>query len=111
MRLTDHTCAFCFADRAALRFDRKSRPYVACGACGARAFLVGMREAVRWLAIAQPLLTARAEELTGDPEASARARQQEARVAAALRTVLAPPRDRPIEVSAGSMVQPIEAVR
>lgn len=89
MKLDDATCAFCLGDRASLRFDRKGRPYVACQSCGARAFLVSLRDAVRWLAIVQPLLSARAEELAADADSAARATQMEARVAGALRAILA----------------------
>lgn len=90
MRLRDLTCAFCFAERSALRFDRKSRPYFTCAACGARSFLTSMREAVRHLALVEPLVRARAEQIGQDEDAAAKAAAHESGVAAAFRAVLAP---------------------
>ena len=55
MRLRDLTCAFCLSERSALRFDKKGRPYFSCGACGTRCFVPALREAVRHLAIVEPL--------------------------------------------------------
>lgn len=91
MQLADHTCPFCLGGRSCLRFDRKGRPYFSCGACGARSFLVALRDAVRSIALVQPMLAARAEELAEDPDAMAAAHASEARVAAALRVVLSSP--------------------
>lgn len=90
MRLRDLTCAFCFAERSALRFDRKSRPYFTCGACGARSFLTSMHDAVRHLALVEPLVRARVEQIEQDADAATKAAEHESRVAAAFRAALAP---------------------
>lgn len=67
MQTSDLVCPFCVSARSALKFDRKSRPYFACKGCGARSFLIAIRDAVRSLAVVQPLLAARLEELEADP--------------------------------------------
>lgn len=88
MRTRDLVCVFCLARASALRFDRKGRPYFSCGACGSRAFLVALRDAVRTIALVQPLVEARVDEIEQDGDAGARAAALEAQVARALRAQL-----------------------
>ncbi len=91
MRLRDLTCAFCLSERSALRFDRKGRPYFTCGACGARSFLPALREAVRHLALVEPLLHARVEQLALDPADASRAVEREAAVSSSFAALLRAP--------------------
>lgn len=91
MRLRDLACAFCLADRSALRFDRKGRPYFSCAACGARSFLPNLRDAVRHLANVEPLIRARAEQLATDDDAARRAVDNETAIGRALRAQISAP--------------------
>jgi hypothetical protein len=90
MQTRDLQCPFCLGAHSALRFDRKSRPYFTCLACGARSFLPSLRDAIRSIALVQPLLVAQAEELEGDPDARARAAERERLVGDSLRERLRP---------------------
>jgi transposase-like protein len=85
MRTRDLVCPYCLASASALRFDRKGRPYFSCSGCGARAFLTALRSAVRSLALVQPMLAARVEEIELNQDARARAHALEGQVAVALR--------------------------
>lgn len=102
MRMRDLTCAFCMTARSALRFDRKGRPYFTCGGCGARCFLTSLGEAVRHLALVEPLVRARVEQIDDDKAEASTASEQEAIVAAAFQAALgaatpAPTRAPPID--------------
>ncbi len=88
MKTRDLVCPYCLAHASSLRFDRKGRAYFTCGACGSRAFVVALCNAVRSIALVQPLLAARVEEIEQDADARGRAAMIEAQVANALRAQL-----------------------
>ncbi len=88
MRTRDLVCYFCMSDSCSLKSDRRGRPYLTCGACGARSFIVAWRDAVRSLALVQPLVAARAEEIQSDRAAATAAAGLESQVGAALRAML-----------------------
>lgn len=83
MRMRDLSCAYCMSARSALRFDRKGRPYFTCGGCGARSFLTSLGDAVRHLALVEPLVQARAEQIDANKAEASAASEQEALVTAA----------------------------
>lgn len=90
MRLRDLTCAFCLSERSALRFDKKGRPYFSCGACGTRCFVPALREAVRHLAIVEPLLHARVEQLAADADDARCTHEREVAVSTAFASMMRP---------------------
>jgi hypothetical protein len=104
MKTRDLVCLYCLAHASSLRFDKKGRPYFTCGACGSRAFLVGLRDAVRSIALVQPLVAARVEEIEQDADARGRAATLEAQVANALRAHLRARPEAPAAEAAGGAV-------
>ena len=61
------TCMLCLQqDAAELRFDRRSKPYLCCSACGSRTFM-SSTACWRGLAIMRPYVAAVAERMESDP--------------------------------------------
>ena len=100
MRLRDLVCPFCHEDRAALRIDRKGRPFLTCS-CGTRCFIPHPRDAVRYLATTEPLLASHRERCI-DPTYLAKTRDCEREVANTFTATLAAERASPENVASDS---------
>ncbi len=88
MRTRDLMCPFCLSERAALRIDRKGRPYLTC-TCGTRCFVPTLRDAVRYVAIAESVFRAHVHAIANDPVQAAKFAQYEASVASAFKKMFA----------------------
>jgi hypothetical protein len=100
IKTQDLVCYYCLSSRCDLRTDRRGRPYTRCASCGARAFLVSWRDAIRTLALVQPLVAACAEEIETDRDAATAAGAREAQVGAAMRALFQARPDTPAATGA-----------
>ncbi len=85
---SDLCCYYCLSNACSLRVDKKSRGWFGCRACGARTFLYAWRDVARSLAIVQPLVAAKIEEIRRDVGSAEDAAVREENVGAVLREML-----------------------